>query len=143
MEEKRKSITVQVQVHAPAHIVWDYWTDPEHVMQWNAASDGWHTTSAVSDLQPGGRFNYRMEALDASEGFNFEGIYDNVEINKQIDYILGDGRQVHVHFEENEADGSIITETFELEGENSEEQQREGWQAILDRFKYYVEINEK
>jgi hypothetical protein len=34
-----------------------------------------------------------------------------------------------------------VVETFEMENENSEEKQREGWQAILNNFKNYVERN--
>lgn len=141
--ESVKKVTVQVQVHAPLHVVWDYWIDPEHIMKWNTASDEWHTPSAVNDLRPGGYFNYRMEAKDASLGFNFEGMYDIVELNKQIDYTINDGRKVHILFENNDADSTVITETFDAESQNSAEVQRNGWQAILDRFKYYVEINEK
>lgn len=143
MEHKRRKIIINEQIHAPLHIVWDYWTNPKHIVHWNTASDEWHTTSAVNDLRPGGRFNFRMEAKNAKEGFNFEGVYDNVILNQQIDFTISDGRRVYIHFEENDADGTVITETFEAEDENAEEMQRQGWQAILDRFKYYVEINEK
>lgn len=137
-----RSITVYVHVHAPLHIVWYYWTEPEHIKNWNAASDDWHTTSAVNDLDVGGSFNYRMEAKDASEGFNFEGKYDNIVPNELIEYTMSDGRHVKVTFEEKDTDTSI-TETFDAEDSNPVEMQRGGWQAILDRFKYYVEINEK
>lgn len=137
-----RSITVYVHVHAPLHIVWHYWTEPEHIKNWNAASDDWHTASAVNDLDVGGSFNYRMEAKDASEGFNFEGKYDNILPNELIEFTMSDGRHVKVTFEEKDVD-TTITETFDAEDSNSVEMQREGWQAILDRFKYYVEINEK
>ncbi|WP_343856226.1 hypothetical protein [Fulvivirga kasyanovii] len=36
-----------------------------------------------------------------------------------------------------------MTETFEAEGENSVEMQRDGWQAILDNFKKYTEAKVK
>ena len=38
-------------------------------MQWNAASDDWHTTAEAVDLRPGGAFSSRMEAKDGSVGF--------------------------------------------------------------------------
>lgn len=31
--------------------------------------------------------------------------------------------------------------TFEAEDENSVDMQRDGWQAILDNFKKYIELN--
>ncbi|MDU1892520.1 MAG: VOC family protein [Dysgonomonas sp.] len=139
--EPKKNITVQIQVHAPPHIVWDYWSNPRHIKKWNAASDDWHTTNAVNDLRKGGHFSFRMESKSTNEGFDFEGIYEAVILDEKIDYILGDGRHVHIHFQKSGVDSTMITETFETEDQNPEEMQREGWQAILNRFKYYVEIN--
>jgi hypothetical protein len=36
---------------------------------------------------------------------------------------------------------TTIAETFEAEAENPVEMQRDGWQAILNNFKVYVEKN--
>ncbi len=142
MENKKHTITVRVRVIAPLHIVWDYWTDPDHIVNWNAASDDWHTIRAANDLKDGGWFSSRMEAKDGSVGFDFEGRYDEVILNEKITYTLADGRKVKVRFE-NIDNQTEIVETFEPEHQNSQDMQREGWQAILDRFKYYVELNEK
>jgi uncharacterized protein YndB with AHSA1/START domain len=81
-----------------------------------------------------------MEAKDGSFGFDLEGVYDQVEIQKRIGYTLSDGRKVMVEFV---VDGITckVVEAFEAETENSEELQRAGWQAILDNFKKYVEEN--
>lgn len=134
-------ITVMTDVNAPLDIVWDFWTAPEHIVNWNSASDDWHTTSAVNDLRVGGHFNSRMEAKNGSTGFDFEGVYDVVDKNKQIGYTLADGRKVRVRFSE-KGNKTRIEETFDPENQNPVEMQRQGWQAILDRFKYYVEINQ-
>jgi hypothetical protein len=53
--------------------VWEAYTTPEGIKQWNAASDDWHTTSASVDLRKGGTFSSRMEAKDGSVGFDFAG----------------------------------------------------------------------
>lgn len=39
---KKSPIAVQASIAAPLQKVWDYWTGPEHVTQWNQASDDWH-----------------------------------------------------------------------------------------------------
>jgi uncharacterized protein YndB with AHSA1/START domain len=107
-------------------------------MQWNNASDDWHTPSATSDLKEGGKFTSRMEAKDGSFGFDFGGTFTKVVPQKNLEYVIGDGRKVSVKFEEQ--DGKIlITETFEAEGQNPIEMQQQGWQAILDNFKKYTE----
>lgn len=142
MRHEGQSITVRVKIIAPLHIVWDYWADPEHIVNWNAASDSWHTVRAANDLQAGGWFSSRMEAKDGSVGFDFEGRYDEVILHEKITYTLADGRKVKVIFE-NADNGTQLTEIFEPEHQNAQDMQRQGWQAILDKFKYYVELNEK
>jgi uncharacterized protein YndB with AHSA1/START domain len=135
-----KKITVQTTVRAPLEKVWKYWTSPEHVKNWNNASDDWHTPSAKNDLREGGEFTYRMEAKDGSMGFDFGGVYESVKEHKFISYKIGDGRAVTVSFD-NSGSETIVTETFDAEQVNSEDLQRSGWQAILDNFKKYTENN--
>lgn len=130
-------IQVSTTVRAPMDLVWSAYSNPEDIIQWNAASDDWHTTKSSVDLRPGGSFSSRMEAKDGSFGFDFEGIYTTVVVNSLIEYEFGD-RKAQVEFSE-EPQGILVKVSFEAEGTHSLEQQREGWQAILDRFKRHVE----
>lgn len=131
-------ITVESTVNAPVETVWRSWTEPQHITQWNNASDDWHCPKAENDLRPGGSFNVRMEAKDGSFGFDFGGVYDQVKKNELIEYTLEDSRKVQVHFS-GEGDKTKVVETFDAETENSIELQKGGWQAILDNFKKYTE----
>lgn len=136
--ETKKLITVQAEINAPVKKVWEYYTAPGHVVQWNHASDDWHSPKAENDLNPGGKFNYRMEAKDGSSGFDFWGIYDEITTNQLIAYTMGDGRKAKVSFTGNRR-GTHLETTFEAESNNSVDLQRSGWQAILNNFKQYVE----
>ncbi|MFZ1626595.1 MAG: SRPBCC family protein [Candidatus Moraniibacteriota bacterium] len=131
-------ITVETTVAAPLETVWRAWTEPEHITEWNVASDDWCSPRATNDLRVGGRFNARMEAKDGSAGFDFEGTYTHVEAGKKIEYMMADGRTVQIAFAE-EGTHVRVTETFDTENENAAELQRAGWQAILDRFGTYTE----
>lgn len=133
-----EKITVETRIHAPLAKVWEYFTGQDHITQWNYAIDDWHCPSAHSDLRPGGRFSYRMEARDGSFGFDFCGTFDAVQPPRHLAITLDDGRKVKLNFAE---DGSEtkVTETFEAEGVNPPEMQRTGWQAILENFRKYVE----
>lgn len=131
-------ITVETVVKADLNAVWRAWNNPEDIKQWNAASDDWHTTKSAVDLREGGTFSSRMEAKDGSEGFDFEGTYTRIVPQKLIEYRLGDGRNVKVQFT-HAADGVLVRETFKAESENELEVQRQGWQAILDKFARHVE----
>lgn len=131
-------ITVDTIVQAELDKVWKAWNTPDDIIQWNAASDDWHTPKCSVDLKPGGKFLSRMEARDGSMGFNFEGIYISVIEHQLIEYSMSDGRTVSVRFEE--VDGGVrVTEIFDADNEYPEEMQRQGWQSILDNFKRYVE----
>jgi uncharacterized protein YndB with AHSA1/START domain len=130
-------IIVEVIVAAPIEKVWDAYVTPEDIVQWNAASDDWHTTSSTVDLRPGGKFSSRMEAKDGSFGFDFAGEYTNIVTHELIEYGFGD-RTATVKFEPTDA-GVKVTVEFAAEQENSVEDQKGGWQAILDNFKRHVE----
>ena len=130
-------ITVEATIDAPVEAVWRAWTTPDDIVQWNAASDDWHTTAASIDLREGGAFSSRMEARDGSMGFDFAGTYTKIEPHKLIEYDFGD-RHARVEFVP-EADGVRVSVTFDPETENPIEQQSAGWQAILASFKRYVE----
>lgn len=138
MGSKKAAITVQARVAAPLEKVWEFWTTPEHIKQWNNASDDWHTPHAENDLRKGGKFLSRMEAKDGSFGFDFEGTYDEVLRHDRIRYTMEDGRQVKIEFASDDGT-TTVTETFDPEETNSPEMQRDGWQAILDNFRKYVE----
>jgi uncharacterized protein YndB with AHSA1/START domain len=130
-------ITVETNVRAPIDRVWQAYTTPEDIVQWNAASDDWHTTKSSVDLRVGGAFSSRMEAKDASFGFDFAGTYTNIVPNRLIEYSFGD-RKASVEFTE-KPEGVNVKVSFEAESTHSIEQQQTGWQAILDNFARHVE----
>jgi uncharacterized protein YndB with AHSA1/START domain len=130
-------ISVNVLVSAPIDQVWSAYTTPEDIMQWNSASDDWHTTTSSVDLRPGGAFSSRMEAKDGSFGFDFEGVYTQITENEFIEYSFGD-RLATVKFDEEDS-GVRVTVEFDAEEENSAEAQRTGWQAIIDNFSRHVQ----
>ncbi|MBG6236035.1 uncharacterized protein YndB with AHSA1/START domain [Pedobacter sp. CAN_A7] len=133
-------ITVQTTVSADKSKVWTYYTMPEHITQWNFASDDWQCPAVENDMRVGGKYNARMEAKDGSVGFDFEAVYDDIQEGEEFTYTMLDGRQAHVSFK-NLGDETEVTVTFDAEKENNEELQRSGWQAILDNFRNYVEAN--
>ncbi|WP_072396618.1 SRPBCC family protein [Hyphomicrobium sp. CS1GBMeth3] len=130
-------ITVDTKVAAPIEQVWQAYTSPEDIKQWNAASDDWHTTAATVDLREGGAFSSRMEAKDGSMGFDFAGTYTKIIPHKLIEYAFGD-RTAQVEFAPS-PDGVGVRVTFDSESTHSVDQQREGWQAILNNFARHVE----
>ncbi|SDS29074.1 SRPBCC family protein [Gramella sp. MAR_2010_147] len=134
----KDSISVKVNIEKKVEKVWEFWTKPEHIIQWNHASEDWLCPSAENDLKKGGKFLYRMEAKDGSFGFYFSGVYKEIKQNEKLVYKLDDNRMVSVLFSENN-NSTSLKEVFEPEDKNSVEMQKEGWQAILNNFKKYAE----
>jgi uncharacterized protein YndB with AHSA1/START domain len=133
-------ITVETTIAAPIDEVWRAYTTPGDIQQWNAASDDWHTTAATVDLRVGGTFCSRMEAKDDSVGFDFAGTYTNIVKHELIEYSFGD-RTAQVEFTETPK-GIRVSVAFDSEPTHSIEQQRDGWQAILNNFTRHVETNQ-
>ena len=95
------------------------------------------TIDLEMELRVGGAFSSRMEARDGSFGFDFAGTYTKLVTNALIEYSFGDRIGV-VEFlnAENEV---TVRVTFDAESQHPIEQQRQGWQAILDNFAKHVE----
>jgi uncharacterized protein YndB with AHSA1/START domain len=131
------NIIIETTVKAPIDKVWRAYTSPEDIIQWNAASDDWHTTSSSVELRVGGTFSSRMEAKDGSFGFDFAGTYTKIVPNELIEYVF-DNRSASVEFMQTN-NGVKVRITFVAETEHTIEQQEEGWQAILNKFAKHVE----
>ena len=134
-------ITVETVVRGSLEKVWQYWNEPEHITQWAFASNDWEAPAAENDVREGGRFKTVMAAKDGSSRFDFTGTYTTVVPQELIEYVMDgeDERKVSVKFEPVGESEVKIIETFDPESENSEEMQRQGWQAILENFREYVE----
>lgn len=133
-------IRIQALVNAPVAQVWKVFTEPEHIMQWNAAIAEWHCPASENDLRVGGRFSSTMAARDGSMSFEFWGIYTAVELHKHIAYTLGDDRKVQIDFVQT-PEGVMVIEDFEPEQSNPREMQQGGWQSILNNFARYCEAH--
>ena len=131
-------IIVKTSVKASQKKAWEYWTQPQHITNWNFASDDWHCPKAENNLNIGKEFSYTMAAKNGEMSFDFQGIYTNINEFTLIEYEISDGRKVIISFKEIENEVEI-TESFEPENIHPEELQQQGWQAILDNFKKYVE----
>ncbi len=133
-----KTLAVVIDIAAPLPIVWEAYSNPEDIKQWNQASPDWHCPAATAEFREGGKFSNTMAAKDGSFSFDFSGVYNKIVPHQSIEFTLDDHRKVFVSFED-KGDGTRVTTNFEAENENPADMQRDGWQAILDSFKRHVE----
>ena len=132
-------LTVEVTVNVPVAKAWQYWTSPEAITQWNQASADWHCPQATNDVRVGGKFSFTMAARDGSAQFDLPGLYTLVNVQETLGYTMPDGRTVKVTFHDVGGSATCIREQFVVEGTNTLQKQRDGWQAILTSFKTFAE----
>lgn len=133
-------IKISATVNASIEKAWNYYNQPEHIVNWNFANNDWHCPFANNNLTVNGKLLTRMEAKDKSFGFDFEATYNEIINLNKIVYTMPDNRMVAILFNQNNNTTTIHIE-FDAEKINSIELQKNGWQAILDNFKNYVENN--
>jgi uncharacterized protein YndB with AHSA1/START domain len=135
-----EKIEISALVNSNIEKVWNYYNSPNHIVNWNFASDDWHCPKAESDFVVGGTFTSTMAAKNGEFQFDFGGKYTNIIENQIVSYIMEDNRTVSISFEETEKSVNV-TVVFDAETENSIDLQKAGWQAILNNFKTYTENN--
>lgn len=133
-----QTVTIENRIAKNIDQVWEMWTNPKHITGWNFASPEWHCPQAEHKLEIGCQLKYHMAAIDGSMSFDYVGTFTSITPNELLEYTLDDGRKVSIHFSE-EGGVTKVVESFEVEDENTIEMQRQGWQAILNNFKKYVE----
>lgn len=134
-----QTITVETVVAVNIQTAWTHWNNPDSIMEWIRASADWYCPRAMNNLVVGGTFAYTMAPKNKSDGFDFAGEYTKIEKPTLIEYTITDSRKVTVTFTKVSDNLTKITEIFEMEEEHGEEQQREGWSAILNNFKIFCE----
>lgn len=134
-----QELTVTSEINKPLNEVWNFFNNPEHIVNWNFAHESWECPSAKNNLKVGGKLEVRMQAKDGSFGFNLVGIYDEVVENELLKYHFEDHRNIEIIFEKLSDNKTKVTENFDPENMNPQDFQKDGWQAILDNFKKYSE----
>src|SRR5207302_6179342 len=95
----QRVMTLTRTLNAPRDLVWQVYTQPEHIVHWMAAND-WTTPSAQSDPRTGGGVRIEMRPLEGGEGFFLEGIYEEVVEPELIVLAIGDGRILRTTLED-------------------------------------------
>lgn len=134
-------ITVATQIKAPLETVWEAWTTPAVIQQWNSGAFDWICPKAEVDLHEGGSFYYRIERLDGSEILDFSGVFRRLKLLRLIELNFTDGRRVCVHFREN-SDGTHVDGTIELCHKECFEHQTQTYQHLMSYFKKIIETNQ-
>jgi uncharacterized protein YndB with AHSA1/START domain len=121
-----REIVISRVLDAPRDLVWEVWTNPEHVVHW-WGPDGFTTTIETMDVRPGGVWKHVMHGPDGIDYPN-KSVFVEVVKPERIVYSHGGGKEggPGAHFE--------ATWTFDaLEGNKTRATGRMVFASAADR----------
>lgn len=100
-----KTLSITRLIHAPRELVFEVWTNPEHMRQW-WGPNGFTTTIHKMETKPGGTWEFIMHGPDGTD-------YDNLHVINEV--VPGEKlRYTHKSYPEFE-----VIVTFVSQGENT------------------------
>ena len=144
-EIEKRTLTIKRTLNAPRKLVWEAWTQPEHIALWWGPK-GMDTKVVEHDFRVGGKWKYTMEMPDGSE-FISDGIFSEIiELEKIFSSAnfkpMTEGVEIQALFEEN---GDKTNFTFNVVHPTEEycRQQESmgfmnGWGSVFDGLETYV-----
>ncbi|MDW7691220.1 SRPBCC domain-containing protein [Flammeovirgaceae bacterium SG7u.111] len=142
---KDRTLTLERTFNAPLALVWEAWTQPEHIAQWWRPK-GMETKVITHEFKVGGKWEYVM-AMPDGKNFIAEGEYTEiVELAKIVSSAnfkpMTEGVTLHAAFEKQ---GEKTLFTFSVVHPTAEYcQQQEkmgfynGWGSTFDRLADYL-----
>ena len=93
-----RELTISRLVNAPRSLVWDVWTQPEHIRHW-WGPNGFRSSILEMDVQPGGVWDFIMHGPDGTDYKNKSVYKEVVKYEKLVyDHISGPKFQFTVTF---------------------------------------------
>ena len=140
-----RTLTIEKTFNAPLKLVWEAWSQPEHIGQWWGPK-GMETKVIVHEFKVGGHWKYVMQMPNGGE-FITEGIYSQIveyeKIVSSADFKpMTEGVEIQALFE---ADGDKTKFTFNVvhptEAYCKQQEQMgfyNGWSSTFDRLDEFV-----
>lgn len=102
-----RTLVITRVYNAPARLLFEAWSKPEHLMKWFGPV-GWPLTLCEVDFRKGGRFRFAMTGLSGEQNTPFGGEYLEIVPNRKIVYDNA--------FEMPDAEKMVVTVTFDENG---------------------------
>jgi uncharacterized protein YndB with AHSA1/START domain len=99
-----RELVIERTYHAPARLLFEAWSRPEHLMKWFGPV-GWPLTLCEVDFRVGGKWRFAMTGSSGIQNTPFGGTYLEIVPNKKIVF--------DNTFEAPGAETMIMTVTFE------------------------------
>jgi len=118
---KDRELLITRTLNAPVELVWEAFTNPEHVANW-WGPNGFTNTIYTMDLRPGGLWELVMHGPDGTDYKN-KSIYKEIVVNKRI---------VFNHFNPD------FTTTIEFEEQGEQTHLR--WHMLFESAEEFIQV---
>jgi uncharacterized protein YndB with AHSA1/START domain len=119
---KDRELLVSKTINAPIDLVWEVWTNPEHIANW-WGPEGFSSTITTMDITPGGEWNLVMHGPDGTD-------YKNKSIFKEIIF------QKKIIYQHVSAPKFIATIEFEEKGEST----FLNWHMLFENHDQFIQV---
>jgi uncharacterized protein YndB with AHSA1/START domain len=141
----RDSIVIERDFKAPIDRVFKALTDPEDLVKWHHAGEGWMTPYAELDPRVGGKIKIAYAGPDGKVVFDLVAVISEIDPPKRFAYrmhldemIEGDNREVTYDLTEMNGVTHMRLE-FDIEHLNDHVLQRQGWSQHYDNLMSILE----
>jgi uncharacterized protein YndB with AHSA1/START domain len=140
-EISKRILTIKKTLNAPRKLVWDAWTNSDHIVRWWAPA-GMKVSVVKHEFKVGGEWKYVMPMPDGSE-FISEGVYSEIvpfeKIVTSADFKpMTEGVVLHVLFEEAGDKTNFTFSVVHPTEEYCKQQEKmgfyNGWGSAFDRM---------
>lgn len=145
-ELEKRTLTLTRTFNAPIQLVWEAWTQSEHIAQWWGPK-GMETKVIAHDFRIGGAWKYAMTMPDGNE-FIADGIYsDIVELEKIFSSAnfkpMTEGVEIQSLFEEAGDKTNFTFNCVHATEEYCRQQEQmgfyNGWGSVFERLDEYLQ----
>ena len=142
---KDRTLTIERTLNAPVKVVWDAWSQAEHVAKWWAK--GMPIRIDEHEFRVGGKWKYVMEMPDGNE-FISHGEYLEIEEFKKIistaNFIpMTEGVEIQVLLEEQGEETkftfNVIHDTVEYCQQQEQMGFYNGWVSVFEKLNEYIQ----
>ncbi|WP_103068496.1 SRPBCC family protein [Aquimarina sediminis] len=140
-----RTVTLERTFNAPIELVWEAWTQPEHIANWWGPK-GMETKVIEHDFRVGGKWKYTMLMPDGNE-FISDGEYlQIVELKKICSSAnfrpMTEGVEIQALFEKNGDKTNFTFNVVHPTEEYCKQQEKmgimNGWGSVFDRLEEFV-----
>ena len=149
-DASNRTLTLERTFNAPIKLVWEAWTQPEHIAHWWGPK-GMESKVIEHDFRVGGKWKYAMEMPDGNE-FISEGVYSViVELEKIFSSAsfkpMTEGVEIQALFEENGDKTNFTFNCVHPTEEYCKQQEKmgfyNGWGSVFEGLNEYLQENKK